>query len=472
VHVLRIALLTHSTRPRGDVVHTLALAEALSRTGQDVTVWSLAHGDDVGFFRPVDPAVRIRVVPVPDPDPGEEAGPRRQRSIALLSAAFAQAQEQGESYHVVHAQDCLTASAVPGRLRTVHRIERSADSVELAAGQRRALVEPCAHICVSSSVALELQVETGRTAVVIPNGVDAERFAAAAGDDPVAIGNRQRWNDRFGDYVLAVGGIEPRKGTLDLVRAMARVRRRRPGTKLVVAGGHTPLEHRDYRRAVDALALRLRVEPVVLGPVDHEELPGLVAAAAVFAFPSVQAGFGLVALEALAAGVPVVVRDLPAFREVFTDALKGDSRSGDAVGFADLGDGSFGDVAAGLAIQLTAALQGQRAALAGVGRRFAARHTWDDVAAAHLALYRQLISEGRPIGTDLPAGAASPAGVASPVGAASALGPAPAVGAVFPVGASGRADADGRVGTAGRAGADERTGTVRTVSSTVGLELT
>ena len=55
----RIALLTCSTAPRGSVVHTLALAEALVRCGADVTVWSL--GDDDGFFRPLDPAVRVRL---------------------------------------------------------------------------------------------------------------------------------------------------------------------------------------------------------------------------------------------------------------------------------------------------------------------------------------------------------------------------------------------------------------------------
>jgi glycosyltransferase involved in cell wall biosynthesis len=58
----------------------------------------------------------------------------------------------------------------------------------------------------------------------------------------------------------------------------------------------------------------------VLGPVPHDELPVLVAAAEVFAFPSTEEGFGLAAMEALAAGVPLVTSDLPVFREVFGDA--------------------------------------------------------------------------------------------------------------------------------------------------------
>jgi glycosyltransferase-like protein len=393
---LRIALLTYSTKPRGGVVHTLALAEALARAGHRVTVWTLARGGDTGFFRPVDPAVEVRAVPFPE-IADEGVGPRVQRSIALLSAAFAEAAGSVE-YDVIHAQDCITANAVPGRIRTVHHLDRFS-TPELAACHERALLEPVAHVCVSAAVAAELQIGWGRTAEVIPNGVDAARFAAAAGVEPEAVENRRYWTDRLGDYVLAVGGIEPRKGTLDLVRAMARVRRRRPGTRLVIAGGDTLFDYQDYRREVDALAVRLRIEPEVLGPVDHAQLPSLMAAAGAFAFPSVQEGFGLAAMEALAAGVPVVTRDLPVFREVF----------GDTVRFADPGDGSAGDVAAGLAVQLVAALEGPSgspvigagAVLAAreAGQALAARHSWDDAAAAHEALYRRLLSEGRAVGT-------------------------------------------------------------------------
>jgi hypothetical protein len=61
-----IALLTYSTKPRGGVVHTLALAEALAEAGQQVTVWTLGRGGDGTFFRPADPRVTLRIVPFPD----------------------------------------------------------------------------------------------------------------------------------------------------------------------------------------------------------------------------------------------------------------------------------------------------------------------------------------------------------------------------------------------------------------------
>jgi len=362
---VRISLLTYSTKPRGGVVHTLALAEALARAGAEVTVWTLARGGDRTFFRAVDPRVRVRAVPFPAVD-DESVGQRVLRSIRALAEAF-----EGD-YDVVHAQDCISANAVPGKIRTVHHLDHFS-TAELAACHERAIVEPVAHVCVSAAVAGELHQGWGIRAAVIPNGVDAARFAAAR-PEPA-------WSREHGDFVLAVGGIEPRKGTVDLVRAMAAVRAARPGTRLLVAGGETLFDYRDYRAEVEELARGLGVDLRVLGAVPDEELPPLVAACAAFAFPSVAEGFGLAAMEALAARRPVVVRDLPVLREVF----------GNAVRFAD-------DVQS-LADALLADLAGPvDPGRLDRGSALAAGHSWDDAAAAHLALYRDLLGRGVPVG--------------------------------------------------------------------------
>lgn len=358
---MRVALLTYSTKPRGGVVHTLALGEALARAGHDVTVWALARGGDTGFFRPVSADVEVRLVPVPDVE-GEGVGERILRSIALLAAAF-----EGD-VDVVHAQDCLTANAV-GRARgygalwrTVHHLDVFT-TPELAACHERALVEPAGLVCVSEAVAGEVRAGWGRAPAVIGNGVDAARFVAAA-----AAGAGEPWRARYGRYVLAVGGIEPRKGTLELVEAMASV-----DAPLLIAGGDTLFDHRGYRDEVFARAAALGVEPVVLGPVDDAALPGLVAGATVFAFPSTKEGFGLAAMEALAAGVPLVARDLPVLREVFAGAAR------------------FADGPEGFAREISGVLDGADPELdpahATVGRALAAAHTWDAAAAAHVALY-------------------------------------------------------------------------------------
>jgi glycosyltransferase involved in cell wall biosynthesis len=140
---------------------------------------------------------------------------------------------------------------------------------------------------------------------------------------------------------------------------------------LVIAGGETLFDYRPYRARWEERAAELGVAPVVLGPVPDPDLPSLVAAAAVFAFPSVKEGFGLAAMEALAAGVPTVVNDLPVLREVFEGAVT----FADADRFADA-----------LAAALDRPSEGRRTA----GRVLAARYTWADAARRHLELYRSL----------------------------------------------------------------------------------
>ncbi|HZX05200.1 MSMEG_0565 family glycosyltransferase [Kribbella sp.] len=356
---MRIALLSYSTRPRGGVVHTLYLAEALAAAGADVTVWSLARGGDGGFFRTVDPRVRLALVPFPD-RPGEGVGARILRSIDVLREAF-----DGSQYDIVHAQDCISANAAGRCIRTVHHLEQFS-TPELAACHERAIVDPYAHVCVSTTVAGELLTGWGLKATVIPNGVDAARFLAAAADEPAAAAERARWRRRLGRYVLTVGGIEPRKGSLDLLEAYARLDSPEPA--LVIAGGETLFDYRSYRAAWDHRAAELGVAPVVLGAVDDTLLPSLVAAADVFAFPSAKEGFGLAPLEALAAGVPLVVSDLPVFHEIFGDAATyatGPDALADALRTVDRGR-----------VEL--------------GRKIAEVYTWSAAADAHLRLYSHL----------------------------------------------------------------------------------
>ena len=357
---MRIALLSYSTKPRGGVVHTLALAEALAALGQDVTVWTLGRGGDEGFFRPVDPAVRLRIVPFPDGPPDEGVGPRILRSIAVLREAFDPAQ-----YDIVHAQDCISANAAGRCVRTIHHLDHFT-TPELAACHERAIVEPYAHLCVSRAVAEELVQGWGIKAEVIVNGVAYERFAAT---DPAA---RAAWRFRLGRYVLTVGGIEPRKGSLDLLEAYVLLRAEHPDVALVIAGGETLFDYRDYRAQWEARAQELGVRPVVLGPVPEDDLPPLVAAADAFAFPSMKEGFGLAAMEALAAGTPLVVRDLPVLREVFAAAAR------------------FAADPADLAAALHAALTSEDPDRREAGRALAARHTWAEAARRHLDFYRAL----------------------------------------------------------------------------------
>lgn len=358
---LRVALLTYSTKPRGGVVHTLNLAEAMARLGVDVTVWSLARGGDDGFFRPLDPAVSLRLVPFADRE-NETITDRIVRSIDTLRDAF-----DASAYDIVHAQDCISANAVGTCIRTIHHLDQFTTPI-LVECHEKAVVNPYARICVSRAVADEVEHGWGLTPDVIPNGVAYKRFADAASDVSEAVEARARWTGKLGEYVLAVGGIEPRKGSIDLLNAYAMLRERHPELALVFAGGETLFDYRDYRADFDRRRAELEVEPIVLGNVPDDELPSLVAASRVFAFPSVKEGFGLAAMEALSAGRPVVTRELPILREVF----------GDTVSYAS----TVPELADALADALT-----PDPTRVDAGRSLAASLTWKDAARRHLEFY-------------------------------------------------------------------------------------
>lgn len=356
---MRIALLTYSTKPRGGVVHTLALAEALVRAGAQVDVWTLGRGGDETFFRPVAAGVGVHAVAF-EARAGEGVGPRIVRSIDELGAAFGPARA---AYDVVHAQDCISANAAMasgGCVRTIHHLD-DFTTPELRACHERAVVRPSARICVSAAVAAEVRDGWGLTPTVIPNGVDAARFAHA---DPASVA---RWRARLGTYVLALGGIEPRKGTLDLLEAYAALAA--PGVRLVLAGGETLFDYRDYRDRFDSRVaeLGLALAPVELGVVPDADVPGLVAGAAIMGFCSTREGFGLAAMESLAAGVPVVARDLPVLREVYADTV------------------AYGSDPASFTAALRRVLADPPDPAA--GRALAASYTWDAAAAVHLAFY-------------------------------------------------------------------------------------
>jgi len=357
---VRVALLTYSTKPRGGVVHTLNLAEALAPFGVDVTVWSLARKGDRGFFREVDPRVRVHLIDFPDRG-DETVTARIVRSIELMRAAFT-----AHEYDIVHAQDCISANAVGPCIRTIHHLDEFTTPV-LADCHERAVVEPYARICVSAAVAAEVNHGWGLTPTVIPNGVRAQRFVDAAADASMARAHRESWQRRLGQYVLAVGGIEPRKGTIDLVEAYHALRQRVPNAGLVIAGGETLFDYRDYRAEFERRCAELDVEPVILGAVEDDELPSLIAASAVFAFPSTKEGFGLAAMEALAAGRPVVTRDLPVLREVFGDTVR------------------YASTPASFAHALIEALESE--ADPEPGRALASSLTWEESARRHVEFY-------------------------------------------------------------------------------------
>ena len=151
---------------------------------------------------------------------------------------------------------------------------------------------------------------------MVSNGVDADRFARPQGFDPGTL--REAVGARGGSCSLTVGGIEPRKGSLELIEAMAELKSSLDGPPmLAVVGGHSFQDYAAYRAESSIVpgpsAWRSGATSSCSERSRTTRRPG--TGPPTFAFPSAKEGWGLVVLEALAAGLPVVTTDLPVFRE-------------------------------------------------------------------------------------------------------------------------------------------------------------
>lgn len=386
---MNIAMLTYSVKPRGGVEHALAIAEALAGRGHEVCVSALAPPGEA-FFR--ETSVPTRLV---EHVAAEETFDAR---ILGMVGAYREGLRPllaGGGFDLVHAQDCISANAaldlrdegaIEHVVRTVHHVDDFV-SPSLIACQDRSIVAPDLVLCVSSPWIERLEDEFGVPARLVRNGVDRGRFRgphdiAERAADRAALG----LGDRMA--VLTVGGIEPRKGSLTLLEGFARLRAQAPELDplLLIVGGATLF---DYRDEIDRFAARARELGIgehvrSVGTVTPAELERHYRAADVFAFPSTKEGFGLVVLEALAAGLPVVASEI----DVFLTFLAHDQNAL----LCPPGDGAaLGDCLTRLA---RVPALGER--LVAGGRAVVDAYCWDAAAAAHEDAYRSF--RGDPIG--------------------------------------------------------------------------
>ena len=317
----RIALLVYSTKPRGSVVHTLELAEALHALGQQVCVYALDK-DGKGFERLLRCDYElIPALPVPEQEDEDWADALIRQRIAEFTDYFSHKQPQ---YDIYHAQDCISANAlyqlrtrgfIPHFVRTVHHIDEF-NSIYLQQCQERSIREPDLCLCVSDRPGQELQQQYQIYAPRVINGVDSQRFS------PIPNGSEQALLERLGlrePVYLTVGGIEPRKNSIRLLQAFIEVLNDYPQAQLVIAGGETLFDYQAYRdeffALVNSAGIKIGQSLILPGVIPESDLPTLYRCADAFVFPSLKEGWGLVVLEAIASGIPVITANQPPFTE-------------------------------------------------------------------------------------------------------------------------------------------------------------
>lgn len=374
-----IGLFTYSTRPRGSVVHAASLAEALTELGHDVTLYALAkHGDR--FYRPIRAELRLIAAGAA---PAETDRLIAQRIGEFVSGLRALAPR----HDVCHAEDCLAANALlefgaSPIVRTVHHVEHF-ESQYLLECQRKSIERADLVLSVSAATRRDVNDEYELDAPSVPNGVDVERFAVPRATEMARLRAEFAVPDDA-VVVLSVGGVEPRKNSVRALEAFGRVAQVRGDVHWFVAGGASIWDHDPYRAIfAERLAsmpdtVRRRVH--LLGLVAEETLTALYQLSDVLLFPSTHEGWGLAAMEALAARTAIIVPRGEPFIEYVDDA---------SAAFVDAT--SIDSIAAALAALV--ADPSRRAALADGGRRRVEAFTWRRSALEHLAHYSALIDD-------------------------------------------------------------------------------
>lgn len=292
--------------PGGVQVHVRELAEHLLGRGHEILVVAPTRAPPAqpwvaSVGSPID-------IPYNDSNAPIDPRPWSRRAVRHVLATFGP--------EVIHAHQptapstglWATLEARAPVVGTFHSGATRARLYDLAAPVlRRAARRLAVRIAVSERAAAFERARIGGEYRVVPNGVDVQRFATA---DPAELGP--------GRKLLFVGRLDERKGFPVAVAAFAELAATRPDLHLVVVGDGPE------RTALAMLPTALRARVTMLGHVPNAELPPIHAACDLYLGPSTGGeSFGIVVVEAMAAGLPVVASDTPGYDEVVTDATDG-----------------------------------------------------------------------------------------------------------------------------------------------------
>ncbi|MGP3980266.1 glycosyltransferase family 4 protein [Streptomyces sp. KR80] len=359
--------------PGGVQFHIRDLAEHLIRRGHQVSV--LAPADD---DTPLPPYVVSAGRAVPVPYNGSVA----RLNFGFLSATRVWRWLHDGDFDVLHIHEptspslaLLSCWAAQGPIvATFHTSNpRSRAMIAAYAILQAALEKLSARIAVSEYARRTLVEHLGGDAVVIPNGVDVGFFAVA---EP-----KPEWQ---GSTIGFIGRIdEPRKGLPVLMKALPAILAKHPEARLLVAG------RGDEKEAVAGLPAEMRERVEFLGMVSDEDKARLLRSVDVYVAPNTGGeSFGIILVEAMSAGAPVVASDLDAFAQVLDGGEAGELFGcGDANALAAAVVRLLGD-------------PDRRAELRQRGNRHVRRFDWSTVGADILAVYETVTDGAASVAAD------------------------------------------------------------------------
>jgi phosphatidylinositol alpha-mannosyltransferase len=346
--------------------HVRDLAETLIELGHDISVITPADED-----LPLPPYVfpAGRAVPVP------YNGSVARLLFGPLTANRVRRWLRDGEFDVLHVHEPAVPSlsllacwvATGPIVATVHTAMRK--SRWLLATQpvlRTALEKINGRIAVSEAARSTFVEHLGGDAVLIPNGVATRRYRYA---EPL-----DGWPGEGGAIGFLGRMDEPRKGLAILLEAFERLAPGRPGLRLLVGGTGDAEEHRER------LPAGLRDRVVFCGEVSEEDKVRLLHSVDVFCSPNTGGeSFGIVTAEAMAAGLPIVASDIPAFRDVLRGGQAGELFAvGDAADLARVAGRLLDDPA-------------RRMDLSAAALEAVAAYDWNVVAEAVVSVYETVV---------------------------------------------------------------------------------
>ncbi|MCM2429523.1 glycosyltransferase family 4 protein [Streptomyces sp. RKAG337] len=374
--------------PGGVQFHIRDLAEHLIKLGHEVSV--LAPADDE---TPLPPYVVSAGRAVPVPYNGSVA----RLNFGFLSAARVRRWLHDGGFDVIHIHEPTSPSlgllacwAAQGPIVATFHTSNPRSRAMIAAYPilQPALEKIRARIAVSEYARRTLVEHLGGDAVVIPNGVDVDFFATAEAEPEwQSEGARSTALDgvpRPGGTIGFIGRIdEPRKGLPALMRALPKIIAERPDTRLLVAGKG------DEKEAVEALPEHLRGQVEFLGMVSDRDKARLLRSVDLYVAPNTGGeSFGIILVEAMSAGAPVLASDLDAFRQVLDGGAAG-----------ELFPVEDADALAAAAVRLLGDPK-RLAELRELGSRHVRRFDWSTVGADILSVYETVTEGATAVATD------------------------------------------------------------------------
>lgn len=334
---MRILMLSWEYPPNvvgGMGAHVAEIVPALAAQGVHVTLLTPRWKGGAEVERLHENAVVYRVTP-PVTRPSNFFADVQQTNLTLESFA-SQLWEQGGGFDIIHAHDWLVSFAAEALkklhktplIATMHATERGRGIGHLNDETSQAIngaewwltYEAWRVILTSHFMAREVcsyfQLPPDKT-VVIPNGVNPARFHTLSGDELAR--RRRNWALPHERIVFFIGRVQYEKGVQLLVDAAQRIVARNPNVKFVIAGTGSLLNF--LRQRVEDFGMSDQI--LLPGYVSDETRDMLFKISDVAVFPSLYEPFGIVALEAMAAGCPVIVSDVGGLGEVVEQGVTG-----------------------------------------------------------------------------------------------------------------------------------------------------